>query len=451
MAAEELMSKIQAKLKGEEVGSYEIYMQVPRVTQLYLRRGRTELVNQVRHVGYGIRVLNKGFGVASSNLTENSQVEACARNAASVARQAKPEKFVFPSKRKASRVDIVDGRMRESPEIVVRDLAEQIIDAATAEKVELPFAKVKAYHTRTRIVNSEGLDEEKEETMLFTEVSFKTSMNGQLSEYWATRYGRRPEDIPATTLKEWAKLARENLRAEAPKTGKLEVILPPQVVCDLLVPVVGAHSTGRALKAGISRFEEGELVADETLTVIDDGLYPYGLQSSPFDDEGNPQGRTAIIEKGVFKDRLYDQYYGLQCGKNSTGNGIRQQTVSFVVDEKFRLSPRNQPSNLRVEPGSKALEELMSEVSEGLFIHRLSWLNPQESSGLFGSEIQNAVLIEDGEVTRPVKGGLISGDVFTMIRNITGISEDAEIASGGTAFSCISPHLRFKDVQIAGE
>jgi PmbA protein len=368
-----------------------------------------------------------------------------------MARQSKPEKFTFPRQSKVAHVDIVDKGIKENPEEVVRDFAEQLVNIADAEKVELPFAKVKVYHLRTSIMNSEGLDREKEETMLFTEISFKTSLKGQLSEYWATRYSRRSEDIPTADLERWARLARENLKAEMPKTEKLEVILPPHIICDLLVPVVGAHSTGRALKTGTSKFEEGELVASEPLTISDDGLYPYGIQSSPFDDEGNPQGKAAVIENGVFKNYLYDQYYGLQYGKSSTGNGIRQTTVFFYIDEKFKLLPSNQTSNLMVKPGKKTLEELISEVSRGLLVYKFSWLNPHGASGAFASEIRNAALIEKGEIVRPIKGGLVSGNVFTMIKNITGVSKGAEIASGETAFCCVSPYLRFKDVQIAGD
>lgn len=451
MAAKNLMPKIEAKLKASGVDNYEIYLQAPVVTQLYLRQGKVVLINEVKHLGYGIRILDKGFGMTSSNQTRDSQIQECINNAIAMARQSKPENFTFPHQRKAPNVDIVDKRIRDSPEDVVRGFAEQLVNIAAAKKVELPFAKVKAYHIHTSIVNSEGLDRNKEETLMFTEISFKTSMKGQLSEYWTTKYTRRPEDISTAELESWAKLARENLKGEMPKTEKLEVILSPSVVCDLLVPVVGAHSTARALKTGISRFDEGELVANENLTIFDDGLYPYGIQSSPFDDEGNPQGKVTTIDDGVFKNYLYDQYHGLQYEKNSTGNGIRQAIVFFFIDEKFKLLPRNQTSNLRVKSGRKTLEALISEVSRGLLVHQLSWLLPNEASGSFASEIRNAVLIENGEIVRSINGGLVSGNVFTIIKNLTGISKKAEIASGGTAFCCISPHLRFKDVQIAGD
>jgi PmbA protein len=447
--ARKMMTDIEAKLKEEKVENYEIYMQVPTATQLFLRRGKTELLNVVKHFGYNVRILDKGFGAASSNQTEGVQVKECIKTAKFIAKHSKPEKFRFPSQKKTAQVKIVDKAIKNEPEKVVEEFAERIVNAADAEKVEQPFAKVKAFDIQTHIVNSEGLDREKEETLLFTELSFKTSFKNNLSEYWTKTCARRPSDIPTATLERWARLSKENLKAKTPKTEKLEVIFTPPVVCDLLVPVIGGHSTGRALKLGMSKFEKDGTVADKSLTVLDDGLYPYGLQTSPFDDEGNPQGQVSLIEKGIFRNYLYDQYYALQFDRVSTGNGIRGR--AFAFDEKFSSLPTNQTTNLRVETGTKSLEKLISEVEKGLLVYNFSWLFPDAATGSFGSEIRNAASIENGRISGAIKGGVISGNVFTLIKNITGISNQAEIASGGTAFCCVTPHIRFKDVQVAGD
>jgi PmbA protein len=69
----------------------------------------------------------------------------------------------------------------------------------------------------------------------------------------------------------------------------------------------------------------------------------------------------------------------------------------------------------------------------------------------FSSEIRNAYLIRNGEYTQVLKGGMVSGKVFDMIKNISGVSKQQFIESGATAFSCISPYLRFEDVQVVGK
>jgi len=446
-----LLNRIEASLKRMKIENYEVYMQIPEVTQLYMRRGERELINQVRQVGYSVRILEKGLGMACSNQTGDFGIKRCITQARKMARQSKEEKLVFPAQKPTSKVDIKDRRMWNEPESAVDEFQEKLVDAAAKIGVELPFAKIRAFKIRSMIMNSEGLDREKEETLFFTEVCYKSSGGGKLSEFWTTRYARRFEDVSLTSIEEWAELSKASLNAKPPKTERLEVIFSPQVACDLFVPVMNGQCTGLSLKQAISRFEEGETVAEETLSIIDDGLHPFGIQSSPFDDEGNPQSRTVLIDRGVFKNRVYDQYYGLEYGKDSTGNGLRQGMVSFLVDEKFKAVPRNQTSNLEIEPGKKSLEELISETERGLLVYKFSWANPDEATGIFASEIRNASLIAKGELMYPVKGGLIAGDIFTLMKNVTGISNQPEIVSGETAFSCITPWLRFKDVQVAGE
>ena len=449
--AARLLNRIEALLKRMKIGNYEVYMQIPEVTQLYVRRGERELINEVRQIGYSIRILDKGLGMACCNQTDDLSVKRCITQACKMARQSKAEKLVFPSQKPTCKVDIKDQRIWNEPESVVDEFQKKLVEVAAKIGVELPFAKIRAFKIRSMIVNSEGLGREKEETLFFTEICYKSSGEGKLSEFWTTRYARRLEDMSLASIEEWAELSKANLNAKSPKTERLEVIFSPQVICDLFVPVMNGHFTGLSLKQAISRFEEGETVADETLSMIDDGLHPFGIQSSPFDDEGNPQSKTALIDHGVFKNRVYDQYYGLEYGKESTGNGLRQGMVSFLVDEKFRAIPRNQTSNLEIAPGKKSLEDLISEVDRGLLVYKFSWANPDEATGIFASEMRNASLIEKGELVYPVKGGLVAGDIFSLMRNVTGISNQPEIVSGETAFSCIAPWLRFKDVQVAGE
>jgi len=448
--AARLINRIEASLKRMKIKNYEVYMQIPEVTQLYMRRGERELINQVRQVGYSVRILDKGLGMACCNQTSDLSIKRCITQARKMARQSKEEKLFFPAQKPTSKVDIKDQRMWNELESTADEFQERLLQAADKIGVELPFAKIRAFKIRSMIMNSEGLDREKEETLLFTEICYKSSGEGKLSEFWTTRYARRLEDVSLASIEKWAELSKANLNSKSPKTEKLEVIFSPQVICDLFVPVMNGQCTGLSLKQAISRFEEGETVADETLSMIDDGLHPFGIQSSPFDDEGNPQSRTVLVDHGVFKNRVYDQYYGFEYGKESTGNGLRQGMVSFLTDEKFKAVPRNQTSNLEIEPGKKSLEELILEIERGLLVYKFSWANPDEATGIFASEIRNASLIEKGELMYPVKGGLIAGDIFSLMRNVTGISNQPEIVSGETAFSCITPWLRFKDVQVAG-
>jgi predicted Zn-dependent protease len=173
--------------------------------------------------------------------------------------------------------------------------------------------------------------------------------------------------------------------------------------------------------------------------------------TSEFDDEGVPQRKNILIENGVFNDYVYDQLYGIKDRKKSTGNGLRQDDVFFVFDSKYAGSPGNRVSNFYVKHGKKSLNELTREVKHGILVKKFSWLTPDAMSGNFSSEIRVGYYIDNGEITKPIKGGLISGNFFDLIKKISGISDESKITSGGTVLAGVCPYVRFEDVQVAGK
>ena len=226
------------------------------------------------------------------------------------------------------------------------------------------------------------------------------------------------------------------------------MIFSPAVVCDAFVPTVGFHASAEALKLNLSRFKEGRKIASEQLTVVDDGLHPYGIRTNPFDDEGQPQQRTRLIEKGVFRKHVYDQLHAETMHTRSTGNGVR---VGFGVDvdERYSTVPANSTTNLSIKAGNTSLDALIGEVKDGLIIYGTAWMNPDEITTRFGSEIRNAQEIKNGELGEGVVGGTVSGSVLELMQNISGISNRAEIISG-SSLGCIAPYIRFDRVQVSG-
>jgi predicted Zn-dependent protease len=229
------------------------------------------------------------------------------------------------------------------------------------------------------------------------------------------------------------------------------VIFSPNTVLDGLGSIIGSHSSGAAKVNGVSKFNPGEKVASEKLTAISDGLYPYGLMTSEFDDEGAPQRKNILIDNGVFKDYVYDQYYAIKDNRKSTGNGLRQGDTFFVFDIKYGGTPNNRVSNFYIEPGKKTLQKLIGEVKHGILVDHFSWLIPDPTSGNFSSEIRAGYYIDNGQISKPIKGGLVAGNFFELMKNISGISNRAVITSGGTVLAGVCPHVRFENVQVAGK
>lgn len=170
----------------------------------------------------------------------------------------------------------------------------------------------------------------------------------------------------------------------------------------------------------------GEKIGADALTVIDDGLLPNGPGSKPFDGEGVPARRTVVVEKGVLKSYLLDTYSARKLEMNSTGNG-------------------SGANNLYIRPGPSTPEEIIASVKRGLLLtdtmaFGLESTTGNISKGAFG------LLIENGEVTRPVAEITISSTLAEVLKNITMIGND--LRHDG---SIVSPTLLVSEVSIGGK
>lgn len=440
------MIKELEKMKKE----YELFLQKTEVNEIQLQKNKISFIDKTTDSGYGIRIHSGGLGFSSSNIFSPFTVRETIRNALKSSEMTQKVEFNFPQAQPFKEVETIDKKIKDDGEGAVREYAKQIL-ASIPSDVLISFGKVRTYDSHIEIINSEGLDLRREETTFMLELSIIVKKNGKKVEFWSHEYRRRIQDLPISNLNQWIGIARDQLVAEMPKTERTTVIFSPTSVLDGFGTVLGSHSTGSAKVNDMSKFSPGDKVASESLTIVDDGLYPYGLMTSEFDDEGVPQRKNVLIEKGVFKDYVYDQFYAIKDGKESTGNGLRQDDTFFVFDGKYGVTPNDRISNLYVKPGKKSLCQLIEEVKHGILVDRFSWLVPDATTGNFSSEIRIGYYIENGVLTKAIKGGLVAGNIFDMIKNVSGISNKSVITSGGTVLAGICPYIRFENVQVAGK
>lgn len=432
---------------------WEVFIQHSSRTDLQLRQSGLEASIEQENTGYGVRVViprTDGAGVGFASCNSENELEATAKRAHELARMNRSPFLELPEKSKYRPAQTVDPKILRNMDAAARDYAETAQATISDEKdISLTFGKVRTYIVENQILNSRGLSCNSKGTYIYLEMTLKIGKGSNPTEFWPTRYARRITDLdPRKIVPEWLDIARSCLKRRSPKTKETTVIFSPTIVCDTFVPTVGFHASGEAVKQNLSQLKEGAKVGSEQLTIIDDGLYPFGLRTNPFDDEGQPQQRTQLIEKGIFKNHIYDRTYAQALGAKPTGNGIRSR--GFVdVDERYQMLPSNSPTNLLIKPGNESLESLIEGVKEGIIIFHAAWLNPDEITTRFGSEIRNAREIVNGELGDGIVGGTISGSTLELIQRISGISNKAEVVSG-YAFGCVAPYVRFERVQISG-
>lgn len=443
---------IKAVLDGATRAQWELYVQHSRRTDRQLRGNKLEATIEEENTGYGVRVIvprSDGAGIGFASCNSQEDLEPTAKKAHDLARVNRSQFFELPTKKRLPSVKTVDKRIMRDQNAAAADYAEEAQGIIADQRgITLTFGKVRTYVVDTEIQNSNGLNCSSKGTYIYVEMTLKVQGQGGPTEFWPARYARRIDDLePTKVIPRWLDMAKSCITRHPPKTKETTVIFAPAIACDVFVPTIGYHASAQALEQNLSQFKPGSRLASAQLTVKDDGLYPYGLRTNPFDDEGEPQKRTDIIEKGVFKGYLNDQLHACTMRRPPTGNGIRPQ-VFVDVDERFQHPPSNGTTNLSIQPGHETLEEIIGSVKEGMIIYQGAWINPDRITTRFGAEIRSAQEIVDGELGEGIVGGTVSGSALDLINKITGISDKPEIVSA-SAFGCVTPYIKFDGVQIS--
>lgn len=236
-------------------------------------------------------------------------------------------------------------------------------------------------------------------------------------DYWYDRRRKLSEmDSPEAIGVTAAKRTLRKLGSRSVPTQAVPVVLEPNMARDLLGDIFSAAS-GESIfrKASFLVGQLGEQIASERLTVIDEGLRPRGLGSRPFDGEGLPTRRTVVINGGVLENYLLNSYTARKLGLKSTGNAGRGLSGA----------PGVEAGNLYIEPGPYSPGEIIKSVSRGLLITELLGFGVNIVTGDY-SRSAGGIWIENGELTFPVQGVTIAGNLKEMLNSIEMIGNDLE-------------------------
>ena len=214
-----------------------------------------------------------------------------------------------------------------------------------------------------------------------------------------------------------------NLNAEAAPAGQMTVVLGSGWPGILLHEAIGHGLEGDFNRKGSSAFTGriGQRVAAPGVTVVDDGTIPDRRGSLNIDDEGNPTQRTVLIEDGILKGYMQDSLNARLMGVAPTGNGRR---------ESFAHLPLPRMTNTLMLAGDKEPEEILRSVKKGIYAANFGGGQVDITNGKFVFSMAEAYLIEDGRVTRPIKGATLIGNGPDALTRVSMIGRDMKLDSG---------------------
>jgi len=230
-------------------------------------------------------------------------------------------------------------------------------------------------------------------------------------------------DIIAHYAHESVRQALVSLVAIDSPAGTMEVVLGSGWPGILLHEAVGHGLEGDFNRKGTSAFSGriGEKVASEYCTVVDDGTLADRRGSLSVDDEGNASQNTVLIENGILKGYMQDEHNARLMGMGVTGNGRR---------ESFAHLPMPRMTNTYMHAGQHDPKEIIQSVKKGLYAVNFGGGQVDITSGKFVFSSSEAYLIEDGQITQPVKGATLIGNGPEAMHTISMVGNDMSLDSG---------------------
>ena len=269
------------------------------------------------------------------------------------------------------------------------------------------------------------------------------------------RYGSadRPDDLREWRVEDSAlevcDSAAAMLYADYVEAGQMPAVLANRFGGVIFHEACGHLLETTQVERGTTPFAErvGEPIAHSAVTAIDEGLTSGAFGSLSMDDEGMEAQRTVLIENGVLKRFLSDRAGELRTGHARTGSG-RRQSHSFAAASRMR--------NTYIAAGPHTPEALIASVDRGLYCKSMGG-GSVGPTGQFNFAVEEGYLIENGTLTKPVKGATLIGEAKEVMPRISMCANDLELAAGfcgsvsGSIFVTVGqPHIKVDSITVGG-
>ncbi len=433
---------------GAGAGAAEAYVSREAGREVRIHGGEVESLSAATQSGVGIRAWNgHRVGYAyGTDLTE-AGVAAIAASAAEAAAVADEDEFAAPPQ--PAEVEALAGLSDpsiaewETPRVV--DLALAVERTALESDPRLVGVEVAVYadaEEQVAIASSTGVAGEYGSSSCYAYLQALAEGDGARETGLGFGLARGPRGLdPEAIGAEAAARALAMIGAGKPPSRSCPVVFDETVAASF-VGLIGGGLSAKAVQRGRSPFAGriDQEVASEAFALHDDGREPGGPASAPFDAEGVPRRRTALIEGGRLRSYLYDTYSANREGVSSTGSAARQG---------YRSLPSVSSSNLMVAPGSLSLEGLLAEAGDGVYVTDVAGLHSGVNpvTGVFSVGASGRI-IRDGALAEPVREFTIAGELVAMLGAVSAAGAEARWVPFGGSVS--TPPLLIAEMAISG-
>jgi TldD protein len=424
-----------AKLLGPGVDFGDLYFQHSRRESWTVEDGIVKDGAHSIEQGVGVRAISgekTGFAYsddirAEALLESAGSARAISRDGRDGAASQHGQRIAVPGRALYAPLDPVEGLSPEGKIAVLRE-----IDAfvrASDPRVKQVIVSLAGGVDTVLVARSDGVLAADVRPLVRFNVQVIVEQDGRRESGYAGGGGRydyaelfsdgRPQAIAREALRQ----ALVNLEAVDAPAGTMPVVLGPGWPGVLLHEAVGHGLEGDFNRKGTSVYAGriGERVAAPGVTIVDDGTLAGRRGSLNVDDEGQPTQCNVLIEDGILRGYMQDSLNARLMGVAPTGNGRRESFAHLVM-------PRM--TNTYMLAGNYDPAEIIASVEKGLYAPNFGGGQVDITSGKFVFSASEAYLIENGKITRPVKGATLIGNGPETMTRVSMIGRDLQLDQG---------------------
>ena len=438
----------------------EIFYEDSIHTNINVENGKVKKATSNSVSGVAIRLLKENQSVYgyTNNLTKKGLMELAKSLSASFHDKRKITVEDFTLIKAKNRNKVVNSYNDVTKEEIIDLIKEgtNAIEALKDPRIVRYFGIFQTHHRFVCLYNSKGKWFKRDtefgrlayQVIAASEKGYEMGFNGpgaqQDISYFRTQVN--PKDVALDA----ARKALLMLEADECPSGKMPVVIGNGWGGVLFHESCGHPLEASAVSKGLSCFagKIGEQIASSIVSAVDDSTIPNAWGSIDIDDEGNPGQKRLLIDKGILKEYMIDDFSGRRM--KAEGNGAcRRQDYTYL--------PTSRMSNTYICNGKSTKEEIIEATKLGLYAVGFNGGSVDPTTGEFNFGCSEAYIIRDGKICEPVKGATLIGKGYEILQKIDMIANDLELGQGMCGASSGSirtnvgqPTLRVSEILVGG-
>ncbi|WP_244833733.1 TldD/PmbA family protein [Clostridium sp. BJN0001] len=447
MELELFTKKLFKKAIENGFNEYEVYYMDSESMSINVYEGEVEKYKMNKSFGLSFRgKINGKMGYSYTEIADDAAIDMLIKNAksAALAIENEDKQFIYEGDKEYKKLNTYNDSLDEihSDKLISLAINMEKECRKLSDKI-VSFGGCTAGYGKASygIINSKGLNLKNRDNSLSAYVIPIVSDGKDKFDGIGYRIEDDIEKIdPKEVAKEAVNDALSRIGGKSVPSSKYKIIVNNEAMSSLLSTFCSVFNSENVQKGlSLLKDKEGEKVASNIVTLVDDPHLEGGLSSTPFDDEGVATFSKEIIKNGTLKTFLYNLKTASKANVKSTGNGFKSSYASTIGIS---------PSNMYIKKGNKGFDQLLKEIDNGLIITEFNGLHSGANAitGEFSLAAKGFV-VSHGKKGRPVQQITVAGNFFDFLKNITDIGNDLKFPMSSIG----SPSVIVEGLSVAGK